>query len=77
MTARSTDERSGAANLPHEPDLYLIDVPEDRFVLLEGTTLSYAPIDDLDAYALRDARNKSAGEIRLPATTLRKLAALI
>ncbi|MGW0806862.1 hypothetical protein [Nonomuraea sp. NPDC002799] len=59
------------------PELYLADVDEDTFAQLEGTTISYAPIEAGDAYALRDAANPDAGELRLPGDALRKLSRIV
>ncbi|MFI7701707.1 hypothetical protein [Nonomuraea sp. NPDC049480] len=59
-------------------DLYAHDLDEDLFAEVDGTTLAYAPIPDVeDAYAVRDMSNIDAGTIRQPGTALRKLGVVL
>lgn len=57
---------------PQVIDLYALDLDENLFAEVDGTTLAYAPINDhKDTFALRDMSNLDAG------TALRKLGVTI
>ncbi len=59
-------------------DLYAHDLDEDLFAEVDGTTLAYAPIPDVeDAFAVRDMSNIDAGTLCMPGAALRKLGVAI
>ncbi|WP_043629865.1 hypothetical protein [Nonomuraea candida] len=59
-----------------EPDLHRVEVPEDKWALLEGTRLEYAPIGDVDDYAVR-VKDRPEDEIRQAGDAFRKLGAVL
>ncbi|SEH03944.1 hypothetical protein SAMN05444920_14914 [Nonomuraea solani] len=76
------DFRKLGALLGRGPDLeqsaeglHDIDVDDDRYEAVEGTGLSYAPINDHDAVSLRD--QEYPGEIRSPTNDWRKLGSVL
>ncbi|MEV0619622.1 hypothetical protein AB0I81_40330 [Nonomuraea sp. NPDC050404] len=59
-----------------EPELYAIDVPEDKWAQLADTGLEYAPIANQDDYAVRDTAHPEV-EIRRTGDEWRKLGAAL
>lgn len=55
--------------------LHDIDVDDDRYEAVEGTGLTYAPINDHDAVSVRDQQHP--GEIRRPGNDWRRLGAVL
>ncbi len=65
MTARSI-----------EADLHSVEVDPDKWALIKGTGLEYAPIGDADDYAIRD-KDRPEEEIRRPGDDFRTLGAIL
>ncbi|MFC5832556.1 hypothetical protein [Nonomuraea insulae] len=55
--------------------LHDIDVDDDRYEAVEGTGLTYAPINDHDAVSVRDQEHP--GEIRRPGNDWRRLGTVL
>ncbi|MGP3920479.1 ATP-binding protein [Nonomuraea sp. 10N515B] len=59
-------------------DLYEFELDESLFAEVDGTTVAYARIAEIeDAFAVRDMSNLDAGTLRLPGAALRKLGVAI
>ncbi|MEV0386908.1 hypothetical protein [Nonomuraea sp. NPDC050643] len=68
--------RSGGGEQPSDKvHLHDIDVDEDRFEPVEGTSLECVAIGDGDGYVVRDAEH--LGEIRRPGDDWRKLSTIL
>lgn len=71
-------ENSMVDDKPQVTDLYALELDENLFAEVTGTTLAYAPINDHeDTYAVRDMSNLDAGTLRVPGTALRKLGVIL
>ncbi|GAA2213333.1 hypothetical protein GCM10009850_087950 [Nonomuraea monospora] len=76
LGALISQRRSGGGEQPSDKvHLHDIDVDEDRFEPVEGTSLAYVAIGDGDGYVVRDAERLA--EIRRPGDDWRKLSTIL